>query len=119
MNYNAFQKIIQLHMKRDFPFVINNFPHSVEYDGIQLDATVNLLVTDKFIKENLHSWCIEDGVDICDNFTIDLMTFAMCSEKPIDYFLKMKRAVSNSYALLTGDAPHLSDIRIYFSVECG
>ena len=117
MDRELLQRLIQLFLDDEFPFVKNNYPLGVEYDGITLSAKLSLVVGDEFMRTHLSSWCINDNIDLCNNFTMDLKTFNMCSETPID-FMRIKKIVTESFILIHNQFPHLSDIDVNFIVVC-
>ena len=53
MSVHPLQKLIQIFIKEEYPFILNNYPLSVEYDGIELQMDLNLVVSKEFIEKNL------------------------------------------------------------------
>lgn len=120
MNREAFQKILLLNLKKDYPFIINCFPYNVEYDGIELQGNLSLLVSPEFLLSNLKENCLNEFNEICgEHFSIGLVPFNACSDTINFDREKMKKKIRESYTLLTGELPHLTNFYVYFIPNCG
>jgi hypothetical protein len=119
MNRIQFQKILFLFLKKDYPFIINCFPYSVEYDGITLKLQLGLLVKEDFLKKHLSTYCLNDE-DVCANdFTIGVTEFDVCSDTFNFDIVKLRKRVSECYLFFTGDIPYLVEINAYLTSDCG
>jgi hypothetical protein len=117
MSVHPLQKLIQIFIKEEYPFILNNYPLSVEYDGIELQMDLNLVVSKEFIEKNLTGLCDFEGVDFCRNFFMDLEQFQYCSQININKE-KIRKIVAQSYTLSTGNTPHLYRINVNFISNC-
>ena len=119
MNREAFRKIIFLNLKKDYPFMLNTIPYNVEYDGIELQGNLSVVVEPEFLTTHLTDY-IDELPEICGgNFAIGLRHFNTCSNTYNFDIQSVNRKIRESYSLLTGDIPHLSNFYVYLTPNCG
>ena len=117
MSNHPLQRLIQIFLKKEYPFILNNFPLSVNYDGIELQMDLELVISQKFFEENLSGLCDFDGVDFCSGFYMDIKQFQYCSQIDINKE-KVRKIAVECYSLMTGNTPHLSQINVNFIIDC-
>ena len=117
MSDHPLKRLIQIFIKKEYPFIVDNYPLSVDYDGIELHMDLTLVIPKEFLEENLTGSCDLEGVDFCRGFFMDLDQFQNCFKIKINKE-EITKIVSLSYSLFSSQTPHLYRINVNIITNC-